>query len=149
MKTPVGLATVFALLTAMSAAQAQFTSAPAPATRAAPAPSNAGSADEYKKAAARHLYDAYGASIYRGKLPPLLYGVAIVEVQVDAGGQVTRASILRPPAGPGVAPWIQQLIRAASPFPAPARLGATRFTEIWLVDRSGKFQLDTLTEGQR
>jgi hypothetical protein len=26
---------------------------------------------------------------------------------------------------------------------------ATTYTEIWLVDKSGKFQVDTLTEGQR
>ena len=33
--------------------------------------------------------------------------------------------------------------------PAPAKLGSVRYTEIWLVDKSGRFQLDTLTEGQR
>ena len=27
--------------------------------------------------------------------------------------------------------------------------GTVRYFEIWLVDRSGLFQLDTLTEGQR
>ena len=32
--------------------------------------------------------------------------------------------------------------------PAPARLGGIRYLDIWLVDKSGRFQLDTLTEGQ-
>jgi len=27
-------------------------------------------------------------------------------------------------------------------------MGGTRYTDIWLVDKSGRFQLDTLTEGQ-
>jgi len=42
-----------------------------------------------------------------------------------------------------------EMIKKASPFPAPEKMGAVRYTEIWLVDKSGRFQLDTLTEGQR
>ena len=41
------------------------------------------------------------------------------------------------------------MIKKASPFPPPARMGEVKYTEIWLVDKSGRFQLDTLTEGQR
>jgi len=148
-KTTALLTLVTALLAAAPAALAQFQAPPAPATGAAPAPSAASSTDEYKKAAARHLYATYGAHVYKGKLPPLLYGVAVVETQLDAAGKVLGVSMLRPPSGPGVAPWIQEMVRRASPFPAPTRLGPTRFTEIWLVDRGGTFQLDTLTEGQR
>ena len=34
-------------------------------------------------------------------------------------------------------------------LPAPVRMAVgAKFTEIWLVDKSGRFQLDTLTEGQ-
>jgi hypothetical protein len=150
-KTTAVLTLVTALLTGAPAAWAQFPNAPAPkpTTTAPPAPSAAATTDEYKKVAARHLYAAYGPLVYKGKLPSLLYGVAVVETQLDASGQVTGVSMLRPPSGPGVAPWIQEMIRRASPFPAPTRLGATRFTEIWLVDRGAMFQLDTLTEGQR
>ena len=32
---------------------------------------------------------------------------------------------------------------------APARIGRMTYTDTWLWDKSGKFQLDTLTEGQR
>jgi hypothetical protein len=32
---------------------------------------------------------------------------------------------------------------------AERRLGSTKYLDIWLVDKSGRFQLDTLTEGQR
>jgi hypothetical protein len=41
------------------------------------------------------------------------------------------------------------LIRRAAPLPPPVRMGKLRFLEIWLVDRSGRFQVDSLTEGQR
>lgn len=34
-------------------------------------------------------------------------------------------------------------------MPAPRRMGGTRYFEVWLVDKSGRFQLDSLTEGQR
>ncbi len=44
------------------------------------------------------------------------------------------------------------MIRKASPFPAPARLGGggnVKFMETYFVDKSGLFQTHTLTEGQR
>jgi hypothetical protein len=44
---------------------------------------------------------------------------------------------------------IERIVRAAAPFPAPARMGRVTWTDVWLWDKSGRFQLDTLTEGQR
>ena len=43
---------------------------------------------------------------------------------------------------------IERTVRQASPFPAPTRLGKVVYTDTWLWHKSGKFQLDTLTEGQ-
>ena len=40
------------------------------------------------------------------------------------------------------------MVRAAQPFPAPARMGHVVYTDTWLWHKSGLFQLDTLTEGQ-
>jgi len=48
-----------------------------------------------------------------------------------------------------VAPWIIELIKRASPFPAPQKMGSVRYVDVWLVDKGGQFQLDTLTEGQK
>ena len=87
--------------------------------------------------------------IYRGKLPPLLYSVMLTETQIAADGTVVDVSIRRPPAIAAVAPWVVQMIKRAGPFPAPAKMGESTIMEIWLVDKSGNFQLDTLTEGQR
>ena len=131
----------------LQAVQARFEAPPAPQA-VAPAPSLAETPLEYKRDAARHLYAAYAPLVRKGKLEPLLFGVAIVETTIDAEGRVLAVDILRPPAAPVVAPWIVRMIQAASPLPAPARMGAGRFTEIWLVERAGSFQLDTLSEGQ-
>ena len=87
--------------------------------------------------------------VYRGKLPPMLYGVAVVETDIDGEGNITDVRIRRPPAAPEVGPWILQMIRKAGPFPPPARLGQVTYSEIWLVHKGGNFQLDTLTEGQQ
>jgi periplasmic protein TonB len=131
------------------AARAQFSMVPAP--KAVPGvTSTAETPLEYRRDAARHVYAAFPTRIYRGKLPPLLYGIAIVETEIDAEGKVLEVHLRRLPAAPEVGPWIQSMVRRASPFPAPTRLGEkASFVEIWLVDKGGNFQLDTLTEGQR
>lgn len=131
----------------LEAVLARFEARPAPQPVAA-APSAAETPLEYKQDAARHLYAAYASLVRKGKLEPLLFGVAIVETTIDAEGRVLAVDILRPPAAQVVAPWIVRMIQAASPLPAPTRMGAGRFTEIWLVERAGSFQLDTLSEGQ-
>ena len=139
-----------ALWVAATAAQAQFTMVPAPAT-SGPPPASAATTDRaYRADGARHLYATYPTRIHRGKLPPLLYSVLVVETTIDAAGQVQHVNVLRRPAAPEVAPWVVAMTRRAAPFPVPAALpgGRVRYFEIWLVDKSGLFQVDTLTEGQ-
>jgi len=83
------------------------------------------------------------------ELPPLLYAIAVTETEVDAQGAVLNVRIKRVPAGAKhVGPWVVDLIRRAAPLPPPVRMGKVRFIEIRLVDRSGRFQVDSLTEGQ-
>ena len=43
---------------------------------------------------------------------------------------------------------IERTVRAAAPYPMPARMGKVVWTDTWLWHQSGQFQLDTLTEGQ-
>jgi periplasmic protein TonB len=147
MKTPHQFFAAALLLSAFGAAQAQFQSPPAAEGRVEQA---SAATDErgYRKDGARHLYAAYGRHIYKGKLRPNLYGVAIVKTQIDPHGAVKDVQITRPPAAPEVGPWVTEMIRRASPFPPTGKLGEVTYTEIWLVDKSGRFQLDTLTEGQ-
>jgi hypothetical protein len=139
-----------AVLAAAWPAQAQFAMVPAPLCRAPPE-SQQEVEEEFRIDASRHLYACYPTRVFRGTLPPLLYGVMTVEIELDARGHVGAVTTVRPPAADEVAPWMVAMIRRASPFPAPARFpgGRLRFTETFFVDKTGLFQTFTLTEGQR
>ena len=131
-------------------AHAQFQEAPTPMQIAADALSEADNDRSYRRDGARHIYAVYPKHIHKGKLPPLMYAVAITETEIDENGQVLNAVMVREPAAAKeVSPWVLAMIRKAAPYPKPARMGRVKYTDIWLVDKSGKFQLDTLTEGQR
>ena len=103
----------------------------------------------YRVDGAKHLYAVYADRIFKGKLPPLMHAVVVVETELDSAGNVRGIEMVRVPKhAPEVVVAVREMIRAASPLPAPRRMGGTRYTDIWLVDKSGRFQLDTLTEGQ-
>ena len=103
----------------------------------------------YRRDAARHLYQHYAHRIYKGKLPPMLKGVGVVEVVIGPKGQIIDIRWVRAPKqAPELSIEIENLIRIAGPFPAPVNLRKVTYTETWLWHVSGKFQLDTLTEGQ-
>jgi hypothetical protein len=140
-----------AALASPGTAQAQFSMVPAPLLSGPPRESAAEIEREYRIDAARHIYAAYPMRVYRGKVPPLIYSVMVVETEIDATGKVLSVNTVRKPAADEVEPWVVAMIRRASPFPAPARIsgGTVRYLDIWLVDKSGLFQVDTLTEGQR
>jgi periplasmic protein TonB len=103
----------------------------------------------YRLDAARHIYASYRSRIYKGRLPPLIHGVVVVETTVDASGHPRDVKLVRGPShAPDVSVAVIEMIKRADPLPAPTRLGGARFTEIWLVHKDGRFQLDALTEGQ-
>jgi protein TonB len=103
----------------------------------------------YRHDAAAHLYGKNSDRIYKGILPPFLYAVAVIQVEVDSRGQLTAVNWLRAPLhAPEVIAEIERTVRQAAPFPAPVRLGHADYIETWLWDASGRFQLHTLTEGQ-
>jgi len=127
--------------------------APAPVPIAKPEPmtpaSNASNALDYRRDAAQHLYSQNGHRIYTGKMPPLLYAIGVLQVELDNQGQVTRLDWMRAPRqAPEVIAEIERTVRQAAPFPRPVRLGRVTYTDTWLWHSSGRFQLDTLTEGQ-
>jgi protein TonB len=104
----------------------------------------------YRKIGARHIYNKYASRIYKGKIPPLVYAVVVVETDIDATGKVLRVDFSRTPShAPEVPPMIAELIKATSPLPSPGKLGAHTYVDTWLWDKSGKFQIDSLTLGQR
>ncbi len=79
-----------------------------------------------------------------------MYAVGVLQVDIDGRGNVTEVNWLRAPThAPEVIAEIERMVRTASPFPAPMRMGRVSYTDTWLWDKGGNFQLDTLTEGQR
>ena len=111
--------------------------------------SNAASPKAYRQDAASHLYGLNQERIYKGRLPPLLYAIGVLQVEVDGRGNVRHLNWMRAPKhAPEVVAEIERTVRAAAPFPAPARMGKVVYTDTWLWHKSGRFQLDTLTEGQ-
>jgi hypothetical protein len=76
--------------------------------------------------------------------------VGVMDVVVDRRGNVLRVEWRRAPKhAPDVIREIERTVLAAAPYPAPIHLGQATYTDTWLWDKSGRFQLDTLTEGQR
>jgi protein TonB len=112
--------------------------------------SNAGDVKAYRLDVARHIYASYSPRIFKGRLPPLLHGIVVVETTVDQSGHPLDVKLVRGPKhAPDVSAAVIEMIRLAGPLPTPSRFsGGLRFTEIWLVHRDGRFQLDALTEGQ-
>jgi hypothetical protein len=131
-------------------AWAQFSMVPAPLC-SQPKESATEGEREYRVDAAKHVYACYPMRVYRGKLPPLLYGVMMVETEIGPAGEVVNVSVVRKPAADEVAPWIIAMIKRAAPFPLPAKHpgGTVKFTETYFVDKSGLFQAYSVTEGQR
>jgi hypothetical protein len=103
----------------------------------------------YRTDAAQHIYERNQDRIWKGRMPPLLYAIGVLQVEVDGNGNIRNMSWMRAPKhAPEVIAEIERTVRSAQPFPVPARMGKVVYTDTWLWHKSGKFQLDTLTEGQ-
>jgi hypothetical protein len=122
---------------------------PAAAVPQAPRTSQASNPRAYRTDAAQHLYSRNASRIWKGRLPPMLYAIGTLQVEVDGRGNVRNLHWMRAPRhAPEVIKEIERTVRAAAPFPVPARMGKVVYTDTWLWHKSGQFQLDTLTEGQ-
>lgn len=103
----------------------------------------------YRADAAQHIYGQNAARIWKGRMPPMLYAIGVLQVEVDGSGHVRNLNWMRAPKhAPEVIAEIERTVRAAAPYPVPARMGKVVYTDTWLWHKSGQFQLDTLTEGQ-
>ena len=128
-------------------------STPKVAKKPEPAPnypiSTARSVREYRSDVARHLYQHSTDRIYQGKLPPLLYAIGVTRLSISPTGDVLDIDWMRKPShAPEVVTEIERTIRAAAPLPVASAVRPLIYTETWLWHKSGRFQLDTLTEGQ-
>jgi periplasmic protein TonB len=112
--------------------------------------SMATTAREYRLDVARHIYESYPDRIYKGRLPPLIHAVVVLETTVDEHGRPRDVKVVRGPShAPDVTAAVREMTYRVGPLPVPAKLrGPVHFIEIWLVHKNGRFQLDALTEGQ-
>src|SRR5262245_23203999 len=95
----------FALRTGCGLGMAALTVAPGGASAFTYMPRPA-----YRAVAARHVYEVHRQRIFKGKLPPLLYAIAVTETVVDANGKVVSVNIIRrPAAAKEVGPWVVSL----------------------------------------
>ena len=125
------------------------TADPAEVAMTMPRVSAATTAREYRRDAANHIYAANKERVYDGKLPAMLYAVGTLQVNLDLNGKVLSMHWMRAPRhAPEVIAEIERTVLEASPFPAATRLGKVTWTDTWLWDEGGRFQLDTLSEGQ-
>lgn len=127
--------------------------APTPAASQSTTPaatvSDATNPRDYRRDAARHLYGKNADRIFKGQMPPLLYAIGVLQVEVDGKGRITSLNWMRAPKhAPEVIAEIERTVRQAAPYPVPVRMGRVTYTDTWLWHKSGLFQLDTLTEGQ-
>lgn len=115
----------------------------------AAASSVAHNAKAYRVDAASHLYGLNKQRIYKGRLPPMLMAVGVLDVDIDPQGKVKALQWKRAPKhAPQVMAEIERMVKAAAPYPAPKNMRQVTYTDVWLWHQSGQFQLDTLTEGQ-
>lgn len=122
---------------------------PIPSAQGSARSSGATTPRAYRADGASHLYGLNADRIYKGKMPPLLYAIGVLDIHIDRVGSVSSIDWTRAPRhAPEVMAEIERTVRQAAPFPAPTRLGKVVYTDTWLWHKSGKFQLDTLTEGQ-
>ena len=122
---------------------------PAATPAMAPGKSAARTPRDYRKDAASHLYARHSQYIYKGRLPPMLEAVGVLNVDIDRHGSVKSVQWMRAPRHvPQVMQQIERMVKAAAPYPVPQHMSQVTYTDVWLWHQSGKFQLDTLTEGQ-
>lgn len=143
------LASTSLLLGGLSWLSGCGTSKKVAATRIQAPTSSAQTEREYRHDMAQHLYQRNVNRIYPGKMPPLLYAIGVTRLSISAHGEVLDIDWMRPPKhAPEVITEIERTIRAAAPFPVAPALPDLHYIDTWLWDKSGRFQLDTLTEGQ-
>lgn len=126
---------------------------PSPSLSPSPSPiikrSLARNAQEYRHDAASHLYAQHPQRVFKGRLPPMLEAVGVIHVNIDQRGGVKAIHWQRAPKhAPQVMREIEHMVKAAAPFPVPLNMSQVTYKDVWLWHKSGRFQLDTLTEGQ-
>lgn len=155
---PIKTALIIASATLLFGCSVTQTAAPPPARpigdirpQAVPE-SDARSLDAYKNDVAQHILTGNADAIFSGQLPPMLPAIVVVNIGIDADGQLSKAVVQRSRDHAASRVALASLRRAA-PYPKPPRLlhpgsRVLEFSETFLFNADYKFQLRTLAGPQ-
>ena len=100
--------------------------------------------DEFKRQAGRRMVAASPQGSYMGKPPPMLFGIPILEVELNADGSVRNISVTRPPANPEARNTIEyamEAIRRGAPYGDVSKLPKPwKWTEVFLFNEKRQFK---------
>lgn len=155
MRTPIlAIGTALALgLAPFAAAQDVSPASPSlvPSPLAAASPSitpfrsQARNVDDYKKHVAGHII-AVSKHELAASLPPILKSVVVLDITVDAEGNVTRLALWRSNGWEDVEKIALDSVRRAGKLPAPSAevlkgQDSVRFLETWLFRHDGRYHV--------
>ena len=157
MRTPILVTCAFAIAIGAPLAGAQEKEAapagvalvPSPMAAASPSitpfRSQATNLDDYKKHAAGHVV-ALAKKELADSLPPILKSVVVLDITVDAEGNVTRAVVWRSNGYQDLEQTALKSVRRAGKFPAPSPevlkgQESVRFLETWLFRHDGRYHV--------
>ncbi|CAN5115667.1 hypothetical protein BH10PSE17_BH10PSE17_30160 [soil metagenome] len=126
--------------------------APAPEPLVSPPLTLVEQLERYKRSAALQIQAKNPAWVTAAAPEPLLRAVIVMRIRVDSRGR-TRPEILRSP-NRELGQRTLRSIEVASPLPAPppdlaTDLNRYGYTETWLYNRDGRFQIRTVALPQR
>ena len=109
-----------------------------------PAPVAARTLDEFKKQAARRMVAAAPRHSYMGTPPPMMFGITILEIEVNGDGSVRNIGVVRPPANPaaaGVMDVAKEAVRRGAPYGDVSKLPKPwKWTEVFLFNDKRQFK---------
>lgn len=122
-----------------------------PPASTTPAASSARNLDDYKREIALRIQQRNAQWVHDERPQALLRAVIVARLKVDVAGNA-QVEILRSPDAE-LTQRVIQSVRNASPFPVPTRslasqLAGTGYTESWLFNTDGRFQIRTVARPQ-
>jgi hypothetical protein len=104
---------------------------------------------EYRRRAAQMIMAANSGTVAAGKLQDPLYGIPVVQIQLNPDGTIRNLDFMRQSkVGPETNNLALQAIRRITSFGPVGNLpGPWQFNETFLYNDSLKFQLRTIVEG--
>lgn len=127
----------------------QKTATPAATVRLAPRDP---AMEQWKRRAAEQIHTVNKDQLFQGRPHHLLQAVIVIEASVDRAGQVTRSRVVRSPGIKSLDQVALASLKAASPLPPPPTplvvRGPLVFSETWLFQNDGRFQVRTLAMPQ-